>query len=172
LKFRETFVVKYPAQVHEPHRHFLSLFKVPQKPLWWYARGSDHRRGEMATERANDLVAFKKFIDEQLSKSGPELKLDEALARWEDENQTPEKRRETTEARRPGPENKDAGTSRPIEEVLADLRKKHGLTSDPRTLQSNPEEWVIRLRAWVDAQPIRPNKMDDSRESIYAGRGE
>ncbi len=36
----------------------------------------------MATERANDLVAFRKFIDEQLSHGGVGLTLDEALARW------------------------------------------------------------------------------------------
>jgi hypothetical protein len=30
----------------------------------------------MATERANNLVAFKSFIDEQLSKGGPELSSD------------------------------------------------------------------------------------------------
>jgi hypothetical protein len=126
----------------------------------------------MAKARANDLVAFKKFIDEQLSRSGPELKLDEVLARWEGENQTPEKRRETTEAIQLGSENIVVGTSRPVEPVLAELREKHGLTVSPGTLQSDPEEWVKRLRAWVDAQPIRPNKMDDSRESIYAGRGE
>ena len=39
-------------------------------------------------------------------------------------------------------------------------------------LQANPGEWVRRLQAWVDSLPVRPTSMDDSRESIYAGRGE
>lgn len=35
-----------------------------------------------------------------------------------------------------------------------------------------PEQWVRQLQAWVDKHPSRPATIDDSRESIYAGRGE
>lgn len=41
----------------------------------------------MATERANDLQAFKSFIDEQLATGNADLGLDEALARWKHENE-------------------------------------------------------------------------------------
>lgn len=49
----------------------------------------------MATERANDLRAFKGFIDEQLAGEGADLTVEEALARWEYEN-TPEAEKEAT----------------------------------------------------------------------------
>ncbi len=126
----------------------------------------------MATERANDLVAFKKFIDEQLSNGGTDLTLNEALLRWEHENQTPEEQKANHQAYQEGGTELHAGQSRPIDEVIEELRKKHGLTLPARTLQSNPQEWIKRLHEFVASQPIRPNKMDDSRESIYAGRGE
>jgi hypothetical protein len=126
----------------------------------------------MATERANDLHAFKTFIDEQLaSANGAQLKLDEALARWEHENET-DKRQETPASIRQGLADADAERTIPAGEIVAELRKKHGVTTDARTLQSNPEEWVERLQAWVDSHPVEQATMDDSRESIYAGRGE
>jgi len=34
------------------------------------------------------------------------------------------------------------------------------------------EEWVKWFRAWVDSHPKRDIEIDDSRETIYAGRGE
>ena len=94
----------------------------------------------MATERANDLHAFKSFIDEQLATGNADLGLDEALARWKHEN---------------GEAKDESGP---------------GLTT--KALQANPGEWVKRLKAWVASLPVRPTTMDDSRESIYAGRGE
>jgi hypothetical protein len=126
----------------------------------------------MTTERTNGLVAFKKFIDEQLSNRGAELKLDEAVARWKYENQTPEERQEALEAIQEGLQNRDAGKSRPVNEVLAGLRKKHGLTSIANTLQDGPDRWAQHPKAWVSSLPVRPTKMNDSRESVYAGRGE
>jgi hypothetical protein len=126
----------------------------------------------MATDRANDLHAFKTFVDEQLaSANGAQLKLDEALARWERENET-DKRQETPASIRQGLADSDAERTIPAGEIVAELRKKYGVTTDARTLQSNPEEWVKRLQAWVDSHPVEPTTMDDSRESIYAGRGE
>ncbi len=94
----------------------------------------------MATERANDLQAFKSFIDEQLATGNADLGLNEALARWKHQN--------------------DAATNVP------------SLISDTNALQENPVEWVKRLQSWVESLPVRPTTMDDSRESIYAGRGE
>ena len=36
----------------------------------------------------------------------------------------------------------------------------------------SPEAWTRRLQAWVDTHPVRPITIDDSRESLYSGRGE
>lgn len=41
-------------------------------------------------------------------------------------------------------------------------------TPRPRT----PEQWVAELRAWAASHPRRDYIADDSRESIYDGRGE
>ncbi len=94
----------------------------------------------MATERANDLHAFKSFIDEQLATGDSDLGLDEALARWKRVNE--------------------------------EARDETGPTSTTNALQENPGQWAKRLQAWVASLPVRPTTLDDSRESIYAGRGE
>ena len=52
----------------------------------------------MATDRTNDLYAFKSFIDEYLSNGGTNRTLDEALINWELENQTDEERAKTIKA--------------------------------------------------------------------------
>ena len=60
----------------------------------------------MATERANNLQAFKSFIDEQLAIGNVDLGLDEALARWKNENEAGKGEPEvtsTTNACRPTP---------------------------------------------------------------------
>jgi len=46
----------------------------------------------MATERANDLQAFKSFIDEQFSNGETVPTVDEVLARWEYENESEDER--------------------------------------------------------------------------------
>jgi hypothetical protein len=94
----------------------------------------------MATDRANDLVAFKKFIDEQLATGNVDLELDEALARWKHEHE--------------------------------ETKGEASHISTTNALQANPGEWAKRLQTWVESLPVRPTTMDDSRESIYAGRGE
>ncbi len=94
----------------------------------------------MATERANDLHAFKSFIDEQLATGNADLGIDEALARWKHENE--------------------------------EAKEESGPTSTSNALQENPGEWARHLQAWAESLPFRPTTMDDSRESIYAGRGE
>jgi hypothetical protein len=34
------------------------------------------------------------------------------------------------------------------------------------------EEWIARWRAWCESHPKRDIEIDDSRETIYEGRGE
>ena len=87
----------------------------------------------MAAERAEDLHAFKSFVDQQVADE-PVPTVSEVIARWGHENQSAEQRA-----------------------VIDELRKTFGPTSDALTLQNNPEEWVKRFRAFVDSQPIRPN---------------
>lgn len=40
------------------------------------------------------------------------------------------------------------------------------------TPNETKDEWKSRLRAWAEAYPDREVVIDDSRETIYAGRGE
>jgi hypothetical protein len=80
----------------------------------------------MATERANDLLAFKNFIDEQLAgETVPTV--DEVLARWEYENESDEEREETLEAIRRGLGDVEAGRVMPAREAVAQLRRNHNL---------------------------------------------
>jgi hypothetical protein len=80
----------------------------------------------MATDRANDLNAFKSFIDEQLSgESVPTV--DEVLARWEFENESDEERQESLEAIQRGLADVEAGRVTPAREAVAELRRKHNL---------------------------------------------
>jgi len=83
----------------------------------------------MQTDRWNDLGAFRRFLEAQLETSPEGLTLDEVLARWDYETQSDEERQETLETIRQGLKDADEGRSRPIEEVLAELRKKHNLPS-------------------------------------------
>ncbi len=81
----------------------------------------------MATERFNDLRAFKGFIEEQLSNEGADPSLDEALVNWEIENQTDEEREDTIRAIHQGLADVEAGRTRPLEDFDRDFRLKHGL---------------------------------------------
>lgn len=83
----------------------------------------------MATERVNDLWAFKGFIEEKLSNGGSDLTLDEALAYWVIENQTDEEREETVQGIRDGIADVEARRTRPFEEFDRAFRTKHGLPS-------------------------------------------
>jgi hypothetical protein len=40
------------------------------------------------------------------------------------------------------------------------------------TTGESPEEWARHLQAWVDTHPARQITIDDSRETLYSGRGE
>jgi predicted transcriptional regulator len=81
----------------------------------------------MATERANDLRAFRDFADAKLSNGGAEMTLEEALSLWEYENSPEEEREETIEAIQHGLEDMYAGRTKPAEESLRELCRKHGL---------------------------------------------
>jgi hypothetical protein len=81
----------------------------------------------MAIERANDLHAFKNFIDEQRSTETVPT-VDEVLARWDSENETAEDRCATVQALREALADMDAGdTGVPVTEALFELRREHHL---------------------------------------------
>jgi hypothetical protein len=79
----------------------------------------------MATKRANDLQAFKSFIDEQLSNGETVPTVDEVLARWEYENESEDEREETLEAIRRGFADVAAGRVTRAREAVAELRRNH-----------------------------------------------
>jgi hypothetical protein len=66
------------------------------------------------------------------------------------------------------------------ESVINDIRQlvktlRGQLETTKEDLGSNketPEAWAKRLTAWVQSHVKRPIEFDDSRESIYSGRGE
>ncbi len=80
----------------------------------------------MATERANDLHAFKSFIEEQLAGATVPT-VEEVLARWEYENQSDEEREETLCAIRRGFADVDEGRVIPARDAVAELRRKYNL---------------------------------------------
>ncbi len=86
----------------------------------------------MATQRSNDLRAFRQYIDEQLINGGADPTLDEALISWEIENQSDEERQDTIEAIREGLSDVDAGRIRPAEVVIRDLCRKHNIPDPTR----------------------------------------
>ncbi len=81
----------------------------------------------MATERANDLRAFRDFADTKLLGAGSEMTLEDALTLWEYENASEEDHEETIEAIQRGLEDMYAGRTRPAEAALRELCRKHGL---------------------------------------------
>jgi hypothetical protein len=43
----------------------------------------------------------------------------------------------------------------------------------PALESTSRDQWLKRFDAWIASHPLRPNvQLDDSRQSIYAGRGE
>lgn len=81
----------------------------------------------MAHDRWNDLRAFLEFARAKLEASTEPLTLDDVLSYWDCETQSEEERQETLEAIQRGLDDMYAGRTRPIEEALAELRKKHNL---------------------------------------------
>jgi hypothetical protein len=78
----------------------------------------------MATERANDLRAFRDFADETLSNGEAEVTLEEALALWEYENSPEEGREETLRAIQRGLDDLDAGRTVDAFEFVERMRQK------------------------------------------------
>jgi hypothetical protein len=57
--------------------------------------------------------------------------------------------------------------------VLEALAEKLGeANSTPARARLSDQEWKDKLRALIDLHPVVTHFVDDSRESIYAGRGE
>lgn len=59
-----------------------------------------------------------------------------------------------------------------LQRLVETIRSTAGATlaAPPRT--ETAEEWIARLREWAESHPKREIVIDDSRESIYEGRGE
>jgi len=82
----------------------------------------------MATERANDLRAFRDFADAKLSNGGAEMTLDEAIALWDIENAPEDERAATVEAVKEALADMRAGdTGVPARDFLAEMRCKYQL---------------------------------------------
>jgi hypothetical protein len=66
------------------------------------------------------------------------------------------------------------GVADELRRLVAALRDNLGRASTPSAspVQEPPEAWAQRLQAWVDSHPYQATTMDDSRDTIYAGRGE
>jgi hypothetical protein len=61
-----------------------------------------------------------------------------------------------------------------LRKLVATLRDSlsHVTSTSVAVPEESPDEWARRLHAWVDSHPARPIAINDSRESLYAGRGE
>jgi hypothetical protein len=82
----------------------------------------------MARGRANDLRAFRDFLDDMLSNGGGDLSPEECLELWEVENEGPEGRAATVQALREALDGMRAGdTGIPASEAIAEIRRKHSL---------------------------------------------
>ena len=86
----------------------------------------------MATDRKDDIHAFRVFLDEQLANGGASLTPAQALDLWEIQNAGEAEEQETVEAIRRGFADVEAGRVRPAREALAELRRKHNLPEVPR----------------------------------------
>jgi hypothetical protein len=58
-----------------------------------------------------------------------------------------------------------------LRQLVDSLRERQGKNSTAPPNET-PEEWAQRFMAWVESHPKRSIEFDDSRESIYSGRGE
>ncbi len=60
-----------------------------------------------------------------------------------------------------------------LRRLVATLRSNLvGSRTDAHSDAETPDQWAGRLQAWVGSHPSRPVHIDDSREGVYAGRGE
>jgi hypothetical protein len=73
---------------------------------------------------------------------------------------------------------KAARSGQTLETYLQHLAEREaGLGNGPTAAEDGagewtPEQWSAAWRAWAAGFPTRPTEADDSRESIYVGRGE
>jgi hypothetical protein len=67
---------------------------------------------------------------------------------------------------------KAAGSGQTLEGYLERLLERDAEAPAGATAPPSPEEWVAQWLAWARSHPTLPQVADDSRESIYAGRGE
>ncbi|HZW34153.1 MAG TPA: hypothetical protein VFF52_25750 [Isosphaeraceae bacterium] len=81
----------------------------------------------MATDRRDDIHAFRAFIDEQLGNGLATLTPAKALELGEIQNPSEGEEPETVEAIRRGLADVEAGRVRPAREALAELRRKSNL---------------------------------------------
>lgn len=67
---------------------------------------------------------------------------------------------------------------RDLEKLVQTLRHQFAATGAAptpmreETAGLSADEWIARFRAWSESHPRRESIIDDSRESIYTGRGE
>ena len=61
-----------------------------------------------------------------------------------------------------------------IQRLVTTLRERlgQGGTLAPSAADLAPEAWIARFRAWAASHPKRDIVLDDSRDTIYGGRGE
>ena len=86
----------------------------------------------MATGRANNLRAFREFLDAKLSNGGGELTPEECLELWGVENEGTQERAATVQAVREALDDMRAGdTGIPARGAIAEIRRKHSLPERP-----------------------------------------
>ncbi len=86
----------------------------------------------MATDRSNDLRAFKHFIEAKLSNGGGNLTVDDVFGLWDAETQPESEREASVKAIREALDDMPAGdTGIPADELMAPLRRKYGLPETP-----------------------------------------
>jgi hypothetical protein len=55
---------------------------------------------------------------------------------------------------------------------LVETLKSAAIAPESPSRTETAEEWISRLREWAESHPKREIVIDDSRETIYEGRGE
>lgn len=80
---------------------------------------------------------------------------------------------ETTLRRQAAATGKDLATY--VQDVVTESLVQDDLVQDDEAVpvrRPSPAEFAQRLESWIALHPILDHAIDDSRESIYAGRGE
>ena len=65
-----------------------------------------------------------------------------------------------------------AATGQALEDIALQAIEEQLVESEQPVSQVAAEQWVANLRAWAASHSPLPIEADDSRESIYSGRGE